>query len=440
MRRLDRWVGVPLCFLATLGLRLFRLCDLRRLGARQPATAAPPGRVLYVALAEMGSIVLAVPAIRRQVRLTAAPPSFVTLAPTRAVFDFLGGEFAADVRVLRSDSLATLCADLWSFARWARRNRIEVAIDLDPGARFSALVALLSGAPRRAAFAGAGLPYRGQLETHSAACPAQRHMSKNFSDLVQAALGTQRGSDPGSHGLPAAANAAAAKPPAPARPAPAGPLLLIHANVSDPVPQRRWPRQRYFDLCRRLLAERPDARITFIGAAAEAPAAAQLCADLADRRCGSVAGSVAIVDLPMLFGGATLLLASDSGPAHFAAHAGLPVVALFGPETPLRYRPLGDTVTLYAGLPCSPCLSPRNQRASACRDARCMQAITVDAVLDQLRPRLGLAAPVPSPSAGAAGERLASDRRRPPRVLATNSADGIDAPAGNLPVRAAASA
>lgn len=241
---------------------------------------------------------------------------------------------------------------------------------------------------------------------------------------------TPRVATPLTTAMPAIALAPARRPPAP--------LLLIHANVSDPVPQRRWPRQRYLELCRRLLAELPDTAITFIGAAAEAPAAAQLCAELADPRCRSAAGTVAIDALPALFGRATLLLASDSGPAHFAAHAGLPVVALFGPETPQRYRPLGDTVTLYAGLPCSPCLSPRNQRASACRDARCMQAITVDAVLDQLRPRLN--PPAPASAAGATAERFESDRRFSLRVQVTGAADGNNAPAGNHPVRAAASA
>ena len=380
MRRLDRWVGVPLCFVATLLLRLARL-----FGRRQPTQ----GRVLYVALAEMGAIVLAAPAIRRQARRAGTAPAFVTLAPTRAVFDFLGGDFARDVFVLRSEDLATLCVDLWRFARWARTQGVTVAIDLDPGARFSALLALLSGAPRRAGFAGRGLPYRGSLYTHRVECAADRHMSENFAALVRAPFGD-------AHDAGVAPLRIAAPPMPPAverlrrlkRDSGRARVLLVHANVSDPVPQRRWPRARHVELCRRLFAERDDLIVAFVGAAVEAEAAAALCAELADAHCLSVAGELAIAELPALFAEATLMLSSDSGPAHFAAHAGLPVVALFGPETPQRYRPLGDAVALYAALPCSPCLSPRNQRASACRDPRCMQAIAVDAVLDEIRARL----------------------------------------------------
>lgn len=380
VRRLDRWVGVPLCFAATLLLRLARLFRPRR---------STQGRTLYVALAEMGAIVLAAPAIRRQTRRAGTAPAFVTLAPTRAVFDFLGGDFARDVFVLRSERLATLCIDLWRFARWARAQGVAVAIDLDPGARFSALLALLSGAPRRAGFAGRGLPYRGSLYTHRVDCAAERHMSENFAALVRAPFGA-------AHDAVVAPLrvAAPATPPAVERlrrlkrDSGRERVLLVHANVSDPVPQRRWPRERHLELCRRLLAERDDLIVAFVGAAAEAEAAAALCAELDDPHCLGVAGELEVAELPALFAEATLLLSSDSGPAHFAAHAGLPVVALFGPETPQRYRPLGDAVALHAALPCSPCLSPKNQRASACRDPRCMQAIAVDAVLDEVRARL----------------------------------------------------
>lgn len=394
MRRLDRWIGLPLCVLASIAVQLSRLFPQR--------AVVLPRRVLYVALAEMGSIVLAAPAIRQSARTHGAMPVFVTLAQTRGVFDFLGGEFAREVHILRTTSLAALCADLWSFCRRMRRGGIAVAIDLDPGSRFSALVALLSGAWRRSGFGGSEQPYRGSLYTHSVDCPAEKHMSENFAALIQAPFAEIENTATTVVGLPPPATAVT-------QAAESGRVLdrlrqriphcdprqrrvvLIHANCSDPVPQRRWPRQRYLHLCQRLLAEWPDLLILFIGAATEIEHAEVLCAEIDDIRCASVAGCFSIGELPALFALARLLVSSDSGPAHFAAHAGLPVVALFGPETPQRYRPLGATVALYACLPCSPCLSARNQRTSRCRDARCMEAIGVDAVLDATR---NLLAPV----------------------------------------------
>jgi len=391
MRRLDRWIGLPLCVLASLALRLSGLVPQR--------TFAPPRRVLYVALAEMGSIVLAAPAIRQCARTHGVMPTFVTLAQTRGVFDFLGGEFNREVCVLRTTSLTALCADLWSFCRRMRRGGIAVAVDLDPGSRFSALVTLLSGARRRSGFEGMAQPYRGSLYTHTVDCPLGRHMSENFAALVEAPFSEIESSTTTVVDLfiPAAASTQTAESGSvlhrlrqripycdPGRRR----VVLIHANRSDPVPQRRWPQQRYIELCQRMLAEWPDIFVLLIGAAAEENAATALCAEIDDSRCGSVAGLFSIGELPALFALATILVSSDSGPAHFAAHAGLPVVALFGPETPQRYRPLGATVTLYAGLPCSPCLSAHNQRASSCRDPRCMQAIEVETVLGAMRDAL----------------------------------------------------
>lgn len=388
MRRLDRWIGLPLCLLASIAVRLSGLFPRR--------AVVLPRRVLYVALAEMGSIVLAAPAIRQNTRTYGAIPVFVTLAQTRGVFDFLGGEFAREVHILRTTSLTALCADLWSLCWHMRRSGIAVAIDLDPGSRFSALVALLSGARQRSGFGGSGQPYRGSLYTHSVECPAAKHMSENFAALIQAPFDGIGKTTTTVVGLPYPATDST-------QAAESGRVLdrlrervphcdlrrqrivLIHANRSDPVPQRRWPRQRYIHLCRRLLAEWPDVLLLFIGATSEIEHAEALCAEIDDTRCASVAGSLSVGELPALFALATLLVSSDSGPAHLAAHAGVPVVALFGPETPRRYRPLGATVTLYAGLPCSPCLSASNQRTSSCRDAKCMTAIDIEAVLDATR-------------------------------------------------------
>ena len=57
MRRIDRWAGVPLCALATALVRL-------RDGFRS-RTARPVRRILFVELSEMGTTILAEPAMRK---------------------------------------------------------------------------------------------------------------------------------------------------------------------------------------------------------------------------------------------------------------------------------------------------------------------------------------------------------------------------------------
>ena len=55
MRRIDRWAGVPICFLLTLWRRAFEPSNPR---------AAGPSNLLFIQTAEMGSLVLALPAVR----------------------------------------------------------------------------------------------------------------------------------------------------------------------------------------------------------------------------------------------------------------------------------------------------------------------------------------------------------------------------------------
>ena len=57
MRRIDRQAGVPLCAAATIFSRL--LAWLR------PKAARPLRRILFIELSEMGSTVLAEPAMRK---------------------------------------------------------------------------------------------------------------------------------------------------------------------------------------------------------------------------------------------------------------------------------------------------------------------------------------------------------------------------------------
>jgi ADP-heptose:LPS heptosyltransferase len=67
----------------------------------------------------------------------------------------------------------------------------------------------------------------------------------------------------------------------------------------------------------------------------------------------------------------------------------LPVLVLFGPETPKIYGPLGTNVqAIYLNLACSPCVSAYNQKRSPCTDNKCMTGIKPEDVLSQAREML----------------------------------------------------
>jgi ADP-heptose:LPS heptosyltransferase len=388
MRRIDRLAGVPLCFLATL---VVKLRDLLRRRQR------PIRRILFVELSEMGSTILADPALRKARERTGAELYFAIFAHNADSLAFTGTIERRNVFTIRSDSLWRLAFDTLAFLVWTRRNGIDTVIDLELFSRFTGLLAGLCGADRRVGFYrfhNEGL-YRGEMLTHRVAYNPHIHIAKNFIALIDALLSatptvpyskTLIGDDELT--IAARPPSAATREAVRARIAALLPrrdlsrlnLVLVNPNASNLLPQRRWIPERYAELIRRILTAHDDALVLITGAPSERAEAEQLAAQCASERCIALAGHTKLTDLPALYAMAKLMISNDSGPAHFSAACGLPTIVLFGPETPNLYRPLGTATAIYAGLACSPCVSASNHRKSACTDNVCMQAIGVEQV------------------------------------------------------------
>lgn len=93
----------------------------------------------------------------------------------------------------------------------------------------------------------------------------------------------------------------------------------------------------------------------------------------------SVAGKTSLQALIAIIRGACLVISNDSGPMHIAAAFGIPVVAIFGPTSPVRTGPYGEGhIIIKSDEKCSPCF--RKQ----CDDLKCMKGITPDIVYKQM--------------------------------------------------------
>jgi len=78
------------------------------------------------------------------------------------------------------------------------------------------------------------------------------------------------------------------------------------------------------------------------------------------------------------------LITNDSGPVHFASTTNIPIIALFGPESPKIFGPMSPKARVISlGLACSPCVSVFNQKKSSCDDNLCMKQITVAMVIQE---------------------------------------------------------
>ncbi len=397
MRTIDRWAGIPLTFLLTCWQRLWRL-------VKRPDVRVPR-RILFIELSEMGSTILVDPALRKARERLDAELFFVIFKKNRPSLELIGTIPGPNIFTLREDNLLHLVTDTLRFLRWSRSRRIDTVVDLELFSRFTALLSGLCGAGNRVgfySFHNEGL-YRGELLTHRVAYNPHIHIAKNFIALVNSLLAgaeeipySKQVVDDDEIRLPVISFSdreldnmhELVRRHCPDYDRHNHRLVLINPNASELLPQRRWMRERYEELIRRILESAPDVLVLLTGAPSEKQEAGAMRGRIGDRRCINFAGALPLARLPVLYSIATLMVTNDSGPGHFSAITPLPTFVLFGPETPALYGSLGNSTPIFAGLACSPCVSAANHRKTPCTDNRCLQAITVDEVFAAIRPVL----------------------------------------------------
>jgi ADP-heptose:LPS heptosyltransferase len=397
MRRVDYFAGVPLCFLLTW---LARLAGIFTKGQRPI-----PARVLFMELSEMGSAILADPAMRKIRAQRHAELYFVIFRNNAPSLSLLGTVPHGHVFTIRQDGLIPLTTDTLRFLFWTRRNRIDTVIDLELFSRYTALLAGLSGASNRVGFYGfhnEGL-YRGDMLTHRVAYNPHLHIAKNFVALVNAVL-AEHEERPYSKTLigdeeiqlaradisPDAIRSMRARVRAdfPGFDEKRHRIVIVNPNASNLLPQRRWMPEYYAAVIGELLDGDQDLLVLITGAPDERAEADQLNARVGKDRCINFAGRQGLEELPALYQIAAVMLTNDSGPGHFSAVTDLRTFVIFGPETPRLYGSLGNSTPIYAGLACSPCVSASNHRRTPCTDNVCLQAIKPHTVLAQMRAAL----------------------------------------------------
>jgi len=392
VRRIDTWLGQPLCGVLSLLRRVGR-CRLGR-----SRLEGPPRKILFIKLIEMGSTVLAHRAFTAAAEMVGRENVYLAVfEANRPIADIMELVPPENVIAIRDHTPFVLIIDMLRAIRRVRRCGIDTAIDMEGFARASAIFAVLCGARRRVGlhrFTSEG-PYRGRLMTHEVQYNFYLHTSLGFLSLVEALK-----RPPGEVPMLKQAVPTAADYPPPFKPTVdeqttvkqrldgvAGrtverPIVLLNPNASDLLPLRRWPTERFVELGRRLLAARRDVTVVITGAPSEQTAALEITRAIDPVRAACMAGRTTLRELLVLYTLADVLVTNDSGPAHFAALTDIHVICLFGPETPVLYGPLTprcDSVT--ANLACSPCVNVFNHRDSPCNDNKCMQAISVDEVL-----------------------------------------------------------
>jgi ADP-heptose:LPS heptosyltransferase len=392
MRAVDYWIGIPLCFLCTQLVRL--------LG--RPSGPEKPRRILFVELSEMGSTVIANPALEKARNALQAEIFFLIFERNVDSLRLLPTVPESNIVTIRETGLWALAVDSLRFLRWVRKAKIDTVVDLELFSRYSALLTGLSGASRRVGFHRfycEGL-YRGEMMTHRVNYNGHIHMAKNFICMVNALLATkpeipysktqvadeeirvplQPVSDEEKEGMRDLVRRVYPE----YRPD-YHRIVLINPNSSELLPQRRWPRDNFSALAAMMVREWEDVLVLITGSPAEREEALGMQEKIGHPRFRSFAGMHRLPAITALYNIASVLVTNDSGPAHFSAITPIRSIVLFGPETPRLYGSLGNTVSITADLACSPCVTAANQKNSACNDPICMRMITPELVLESVR-------------------------------------------------------
>jgi len=395
IRRIELSLGRILCATLTAARRARDFIDSGQKG--------PPQRILFLKLIEQGATVLACDAIRLAAeRVGRHNIYFCVFAENRWILDVLDVLPAANILPIRSERFSWFVIDVLRMLARVRRARIDAVVDMEFFARATAIMAFLSGARVRAGLHrfSAEAPYRGDLFTHRVQHNPYLHVSQSYRLLVEA-LWADASDVPLLKARPAPTPVLPAFVPSEDERARVrakleeaagmrlrGPLVLLNANVDDKLPLRRWPAERFVELGRRLLAERPDVILGLTGAASE-QAAIETMRDRIGSRAACLAGHTTLREVLVLYTLADVLVTNDCGPGHFASLTDVDSIVLFGPETPLVFGPLGPhSQAVTAGLACSPCMNVYNHRFSPCVHNACMHAISVDEVISRVHAAL----------------------------------------------------
>lgn len=398
IRRLDSWVGQPVCSVLTLLRRAVNLV------ARPSVDPQPPKKILLIKMIEQGATVLAYRAIERAVEMVGRENVyFWVFEENRFILNLLGLVPPENVLAIRTKGRIQLLFDLLRTTWQARKLGIDATVDMEFFSRASAILAFLTGARLRSGlhrFTAEG-PYRGDLMTHRVEYNPYLHTATAYYLQVEALLADPR-QRPLMKVTPPAIDYSAPR----FRPAEAevqkvrdtldrvagrpitGPVVLLNPNASDLLPLRRWATERFVELGRRILEEHPQATVAITGAPDERQAAEAIARQVSPRAI-SLAGHTTLRELIVLYTLADVLVTNDSGPGHFSSLTNITSVVLFGPETPAVFGPLAPNAhVLRADIACSPCVNPFNHRFSPCNDNVCMRMITVDEVYEIVNERL----------------------------------------------------
>ncbi len=288
-------------------------------------------------------------------------------------------------------SVLTLPQGMLAWPGFIRRLRSEGfshVIDIDNTEK-TALAAWLTGAPARVGLHHASHPIKLRaLYSHVVHEDAAEHEAQPITDYYLKTLGPL--------GVPVATRDIALVPREEEvadwrrRRISQSRSLLVHPGSRSPW--RIWPAERFAAVCDRVQDEL-GAQVILVGGPGDGRLMAEIRAH-AKTHLLVLEPAPTLTQFAALARACSAFLCHDSGPMHVAAAVGTPVVALYGSQNPVLFRPHGPGHTqLVPESPCTACVSPGACVPADSYHNHCVRLHGVDRVFDAVRATLARARP-----------------------------------------------
>jgi len=373
LRFLDKAVGPSIILLLLAGARLSRLVRRGR-----PGAPAEPRRFLAIKMVGLGDTVLMLTplqALRRRF-----PQATLSVLTTPLSSGILATQGMDEVIIYQALSAARGPLGFGGLVRRLRSLRFDCVIDFEQHFLLSAVLAFLTGAPRRIGFCFQG-GLRRLMFTDPVEIDPDRHMVDSFMSLlgplgidapqVETLEVVRTGPE-----IEAKVAAWLERHGVGARDL----LVGVHPGTGPRAPSRRWEPGNFAEIIRRLRASY-GTKVVITGTAAETLLADQIVSLAGAQGVWSSAGAFSPGEIAALAKRCSLFVSNDTGVMHIAAAAGTPTVGLFGPQSPRRYSPVGPrNAFLYKPQPCSPCVEIHRGESRSCDEGHCIREISADDV------------------------------------------------------------
>ncbi len=279
-----------------------------------------PPRILIVKLSSLGDLFHALPVVHVLKEELATEIDWVTQPEYAELVQHFD-----DIQNVFCFPRKNLLRQIIPFFRKLRKTRYDMVIDLQ-GLIKSAVVTVAAHGKKKIGPSGVREGVRGFYHAVAGKKNKERHAAEELLDVVHYLGLSFTGPLCFPVTFPVQANL--------------GPGLHIAFSPLSRAIGKNWPVERFIEIAHKLQKE-IDCTFHLVGESSNQSQCKAITAAIGTNAINH-AGKTTLIELGSLLQKMDLLIAVDSGPMHMAAAIGTPVLALFGPTSPLRTGPYGQ--------------------------------------------------------------------------------------------------